>query len=72
MAKKERFNYFDAFESQVAVAEGEIEVLIDAIENLKKIISLSKKVSDGKYNVEYDKCCDTKRNNHPCILCCWK
>ena len=33
MAKKERFNYFDAFESQVAVAEEEIEVLIDAIEN---------------------------------------
>ena len=33
MAKKERFNYFDAFESQVAVAEEEIEVLIEAIEN---------------------------------------
>jgi len=33
MAKKDRFNYFDAFESQVAVAEEEIEVLIDAIEN---------------------------------------
>ena len=33
MAKNERFNYFDAFESQVAVAEEEIEVLIDAIEN---------------------------------------
>ena len=33
MAKKDRFNYFDAFESQVAVAEEEIEVLIEAIEN---------------------------------------
>ena len=35
MAKKERFNYFDAFEEQVAVAEEEIEVLIEAIENFK-------------------------------------
>jgi len=35
MAKKDRFNYFDAFESQVAVAEEEIEVLIEAIENFK-------------------------------------
>ena len=33
MAKKEKFSYFDAFESQVAVAEEEIEVLIEAIEN---------------------------------------
>ncbi len=32
MAKKDRFNYFDAFENQVGIAEEEIEVLIEAIE----------------------------------------
>ena len=33
MAKKDRFNYFDAFEQQVDVAEEEVEILIEAIEN---------------------------------------
>lgn len=33
MAKKTRFNYFDSFEEQVAVAEEEVDVLIEAIEN---------------------------------------
>ena len=33
MAKKDRFNYFDAFESQVDVALEEADVLIDCIEN---------------------------------------
>ena len=33
MAKKNRFDYFDAFEAQVDIAEEEAEVLIEAIEN---------------------------------------
>ena len=33
MAKKTCFNYFDSFEEQVAVAEEEVDVLIEAIEN---------------------------------------
>ncbi len=33
MAKKDKFNYFDAFEKQVDIAEEEAEVLIEAIEN---------------------------------------
>ena len=33
MAKKDKFNYFDAFEQQVDIALEEAEVLIEAIEN---------------------------------------
>ena len=33
MAKKDRFDYFDAFEKQVEIAEEEAEVLVEAIEN---------------------------------------
>jgi len=35
MAKKDKFNYFDAFEQQVDIAAKEAEVLIEAIENFK-------------------------------------
>lgn len=35
MAKKDKFNYFDAFESQVDVALEEVEVLIECIEDFK-------------------------------------
>ena len=33
MAKKKRFNYFDAFEEQIKIAEEESDVLIEAIES---------------------------------------
>ena len=35
MVKKEKFNYFDAFEKQVDIAAEEAEVLIEAIEGFK-------------------------------------
>ena len=35
MAKKSKFDYFDAFEEQVDIATEEAEVLIEAIENFK-------------------------------------
>ena len=33
MAKKSKFDYFDAFAEQVDIATEEVEVLIEAIEN---------------------------------------
>lgn len=35
MAKKSKFDYFDAFEQQVDIASEEVEVLLDAIENFE-------------------------------------
>ncbi|MBQ9043579.1 MAG: DUF47 family protein [Eggerthellaceae bacterium] len=42
MAKKDKFNYFDAFEKQVDIAEEEVEVLIEAIENFEHAEDLEK------------------------------
>lgn len=41
MAKKNKFNYFDAFEEQVDVASEEAEVLIEAIENFTNAENMS-------------------------------
>ena len=37
MSKKHKFDYFDAFEKQSAMAVKEAELLIEAIENLSLI-----------------------------------
>ena len=36
--------------------------------------SLQIKFLDGKkkYNIEYDECCNSKRKDEPCLLCCRK
>lgn len=52
MAKKERFSYFDAFESQVAVAEEEIEVLIEAIESFTSADDLQP-ILDRAHDIEH-------------------
>lgn len=52
MAKKERFNYFDAFEEQVAIAEEEIEVLIEAIESFSTADDLQP-ILDKAHKIEH-------------------
>lgn len=51
MAKKAKFNYFDAFEQQVDVASEEAELLIEAIENFTSAESL-RDILDRAHEVE--------------------
>jgi uncharacterized protein Yka (UPF0111/DUF47 family) len=51
MAKKDKFNYFDAFEEQVDIASEEAEVLIEAIENFKSAEDL-KELLEKAHEIE--------------------
>ena len=55
MAKKEKFSYFDAFESQVDVALEEVEVLIDCIEDFKtdKLESILEKAHEIEHRGDH-------------------
>ena len=53
MAKKNKFDYFDAFEQQVDIASKEAEVLIEAIENFKSAEEL-KDVLKKAHEIEHE------------------
>ncbi len=52
MAKKNKFNYFDAFEQQVDIASEEADLLVEAIENFKDAESL-RDVLDRAHEIEH-------------------
>ena len=52
MAKKDKFNYFDAFEQQVDVALEEADVLIECIEDFKKADKLES-VLEKAHEIEH-------------------
>lgn len=52
MAKKDKFNYFDAFESQVDVALEEVEVLIECIESFTNADEL-KPILEKAHEIEH-------------------
>lgn len=52
MAKKTKFNYFDAFESQVDVAAEEADLLIEAIENFTNAEDL-RDILDRAHKIEH-------------------
>ena len=59
MAKKEKFNYFDAFEQQVDIAAEEADLLIEAIENfsnaedLKSVLEKAHEIENRGDNVNH-------------------
>ena len=52
MAKKGKFNYFDAFEKQVDIASEEADLLIEVIENFKNAKDLEE-VLDKAHEIEH-------------------
>lgn len=52
MAKKNKFNYFDAFQSQIEIAAEEAEVLIEAIESFETAEGL-KPLLEKAHNIEH-------------------